>query len=759
MKTTTNRLLAHVLFAILLATSGCEQISPFINDEMFNRRLDLDGDGVPNAQDCAPGDPKITTLNFWHDLDGDGFGAGEMIKDCALKAGLSDKAGDCSDGNKQIFPGASEICNILDDNCNNSVDEGFTSHWCRDKDQDGFGNPDDCKDDCGVPSGYIGNALDCNDEVASVKPGVEDVCDNAIDENCDGKIDNAPQATKWFADADGDGTGNPAVSLYSCKVRTGYVIVTGDCNDANPSVSPGAPEACEDMIDNDCDGATDTDANEVDWYQDKDSDGFGDAKVAKTACKPPVGFVGNDIDCDDTKNAVKPGVDEVCNNGIDDNCDEDVNKCAFAPMSLPSSSDVIIQSNVNQAQAGLALANVGDVNNDTKDDFAVGSPGAVGGAVHLFFGPMNVGTTNLLTANVNFTPEAETGRAGWSIAGVGDINHDMVDDMAISADEHNGGTVYIFFGPIMPGTKSLSSANAILTAENGTNHVGWSLAGVGDINNDLIDDLAVGAVTVSEEAGAVYVLFGPIAPGIKSLSTASAKFTGETAGDIAGWSVASVGDINNDTFRDVAVGAINASNKAGITYILFGPITPGIKSLSTASAKFTGEADGHRSGWSIAGVGDINNDTINDLAVGAPNSPEDPGVSSAYIFFGPITPGTKSLSTASVKFTVETEGDNVGWSIAGVGDVNHDTFNDLAIGAPRTSVNGALYVLFGPISPGLKNLSNANVKFPGQNSHDRMGHTVMLGDWNGDGITDLGIGAPNNNGNTGTVYLKFGLSL
>jgi beta-lactamase superfamily II metal-dependent hydrolase len=127
----------------------------------------------------------------------------------------------------------------------------------------------------------------------------------------------------FYADADGDGYGNAAVTQLACTVPLGYVTDATDCDDGNQAVNPAANEVCN-GIDDDCDGLTD-DADpgvlgQTLWYADADGDGYGNAAVTQLACTAPSGFVANATDCDDGNQAVNPGATEICN-GIDDDCD------------------------------------------------------------------------------------------------------------------------------------------------------------------------------------------------------------------------------------------------------------------------------------------------------------------------------------------------------------------------------------------------------------------------------------------------------
>lgn len=150
---------------------------------------------------------------------------------------------------------------------------------------------------------------------------------NGVDDDCDGLIDDAdPNVTgrpTWYADADGDGYGDAAVSQPACSQPAGYVSDNTDCNDSDWFINPAAEEVCNGM-DDDCDGLIDDDDPSVDgqitWYADADGDGYGTTANYQVSCDKPAGFVANNNDCDDTDAGINPGMTEACN-GIDDDCD------------------------------------------------------------------------------------------------------------------------------------------------------------------------------------------------------------------------------------------------------------------------------------------------------------------------------------------------------------------------------------------------------------------------------------------------------
>lgn len=169
--------------------------------------------------------------------------------------------------------------------------------------------------------GFSVDAGDCDDTRADVAPGAEDTCDG-VDQDCDGDVDE-DGAQAWYADADGDGAGDPDDVVLGCAVE-GRVPDGGDCDDADASVRPGAAEACNGE-DDDCDGQIDEDAART-WYRDEDGDGFGDEQAAEVSCdveRDGWSLVAGD--CDDGAAAVYPDRPEDCD-ALDNDCDGEVDE-------------------------------------------------------------------------------------------------------------------------------------------------------------------------------------------------------------------------------------------------------------------------------------------------------------------------------------------------------------------------------------------------------------------------------------------------
>ena len=166
---------------------------------------------------------------------------------------------DCDDNNAAVNPGASEVCNSIDDDCNSLTDDGLTfALYFTDADGDGFGaNSDPGQSFCTAPSfSYAFSGGDCDDFDNSINPSATEIC-NLVDDDCDG-IDDEGVTTVYYADSDGDTYGDASSTIDACSPLSGYVSDATDCNDANAAVNPGATEVCN-TIDDDCDGLTDED--------------------------------------------------------------------------------------------------------------------------------------------------------------------------------------------------------------------------------------------------------------------------------------------------------------------------------------------------------------------------------------------------------------------------------------------------------------------------------------------------------------------
>ena len=289
--------------------------------------LDNDCDGLVDDDDGS-----VTGRTMWYgDDDGDDYGdASDSSPACVQPSGFVADNTDCDDSDGEIYPGATEICDEVDNDCDGLVDADDgdvtdASTWYADADSDDFGDPDDSVIDCSQPAGYIADDTDCDDSNADVYPGADEYCDG-VDEDCDGVVDDAALDTDtWYEDADADGYGadSGAATTQACSQPSGYADNTDDCDDSDPAINPAASEIC-DGLDNDCDGLLDDDdpsaSGSATWYADSDEDRYGDPATTQEACSQPSGYVLNDDDCDDGDGSISPAADEICD-GLDNDCD------------------------------------------------------------------------------------------------------------------------------------------------------------------------------------------------------------------------------------------------------------------------------------------------------------------------------------------------------------------------------------------------------------------------------------------------------
>lgn len=278
-------------------------------------------------------DDGAEPITFYRDWDGDGYGnSGQTRISCEPPPGYVARAGDCNDRDRNIHPGASEICDGKDNDCNGEIDEGLsTSIYYRDADGDGYGNPSQSIVDCKKPGGYVARAGDCNDSNSAVYPGAIELCDN-LDNDCDGDIDEGVATLTYYRDADGDGYGNSSQSVIDCSRPSGYALQGGDCNDNDSSIHPGASESC-DGKDNDCNNQIDDGVTINTYYRDADGDGYGNSSNSVQDCSAPNGYVSNNTDCNDGNANIHPGATEACD-GVDNNCNSQTDE-GCAPVCTP----------------------------------------------------------------------------------------------------------------------------------------------------------------------------------------------------------------------------------------------------------------------------------------------------------------------------------------------------------------------------------------------------------------------------------------
>ncbi|MCH8978003.1 MAG: FG-GAP repeat protein [Armatimonadetes bacterium] len=319
---------------------------------------------------------------------------------------------------------------------------------------------------------------------------------------------------------------------------------------------------------------------------------------------------------------------------------------------------------------GFAVSGAGDVNNDGHDDVIVGAfgddnNGSFSGSARVFSGKTGA-------ALYTFDGDSALEFFGSSVSGAGDVNNDGYADLIVGAqgDDNNGtfsGSARVFSGKD-------GALLYIFNGDSASDFFGVSVSGVGDVNHDGFDDVIVGAHfddNSGTDSGSARVLSGKDGSVLFS-------FDGDAAGDNFGRSVSGAGDVNNDGFPDMVVGAFTADGNgtdSGSARVFSGKD-------GTVLYTFDGDSPDDQFGVSVSGAGDVDGDGFDDLIVGSLNDDNNGSNSgSARVFSG---------ADGSVLYTLDGDsaGDRFGRSVSGAGDVDADGFADIIVGAQTDDNNG-----------------------------------------------------------------------
>jgi hypothetical protein len=446
----------------------------------------------------------------------------------------------------------------------------------------------------------------------------------------------------------------------------------------------------------------------------------------------------------------------------------------------------------------------GDINGDGFDDILIANAGYNNGTgrVYVVFGGFeginstsDIMNPTLLNDTYGFKMDGETPNAyfGYSASGAGDINGDSFADIIIGSPKVNysdAGRVYVIFGGVdvgSNGTINITSLNGsdgfVMIGEESNwtlQNSGFAVNGAGDMNGDGYDDIIIGGPWYKrrfDQPGHGYVVFGGVAVGgngtlyLATLNGVNGFYLAEgtTSADIiSGIAVSSAGDLNHDGYGDIIYGEEGCNYPSGCAYVIFGGSylangttqqiylpDPPYGFQIDSGIDFTPQAIGA----SVSGLGDINGDGIDDVIIGAPDSNRLSGCS--YVVFGAegLNFINKRLTISDFNgkngFVITGQG-HTGTSVSGGGDVNGDGYNDMLIGAPaEKSFVGRTYVVFGGPKVGNQgkiNLASLHNGYaltgpyegdPSGECTEASGEVVsILGDINGDAISDLAIGAP-----------------
>jgi hypothetical protein len=424
----------------------------------------------------------------------------------------------------------------------------------------------------------------------------------------------------------------------------------------------------------------------------------------------------------------------------------------------------IVESNVTSAYMGREVSTAGDVNGDGYSDIVVGAESfnngqSAEGAFWIYQGS---------ASGINTTPMlfVESNQASWwmgkGVGCAGDINGDGYSDVLIglygyeNGQTTEGGT-YVYYGS----STGITSATpgAILEGNANSARMGESVSGAGDVNGDGYSDVVVGLLGYTNgqsQEGAAYIYHGS-ASGINT--TLAAKVEPNIANANMGTDVGCAGDVNGDGYSDIVVGAYNYTNgqtNEGAIFIYKGSST-GIN--TTAFSMMQSNSTYANLGNSNSSAGDVNGDGYSDVIAGAyfySNGQTYEGGASVYH-------GSASGISTTVSAILESNqvNANLGYSVAGAGDVNGDGYSDIIVGAHGydngQSDEGAAFVYHGSAN-GLS--TSASAMLESNQAGAQMGYSVSTaGDVNGDGYSDVVVGAHGyDNGQTdeGAAFIYYG---
>ena len=581
---------------------------------------------------------------------------------------------------------AAEDCDDADPEANPGRGEA-----CDGKDNDCDGVIDEGFDEDGDGFLTCGASPDCNDSDPATYPGAPELC-NGLDEDCDGIADNGATGND---DADGDG-------VSACD---------GDCDDNDPEVYPGATDVC-DGKDNDCDGLL------ADVEQDLDGDGS-------------VGCPG--VDCDDSDPAVYPGAPEVCD-GDDEDCDGaidedfDADGDGFSTCIEPLDCDdgsAVTYPGAPELCDGLDNDCDGGIDEDTADDADGDGWTACGGDCD--------------DTDPDVSPDGL------------EIPNGVDDDCSGAADD--GGYGGVADAGVFP---TVAMGSATLDA------LGARLSNGGDINGDGLSDFVASNPSHSGGSGRAWIYLGtPFA-----LSNAPSSFShfatvSGGADDALGESVA-LADLDGDGYSDVVLGvpeSNSSSPPSGRVLVFWGsPImTGGAWPTAAAGVTIVGTFPTEQCGTAVANLGDLNGDGVDDLGFGCPWY--DPGQpipglrGRTQVFFGRSRAAWAAVTDAddaTSSWGGLGQDTRTGVAVAGAGDVNGDLYDDFVIGSPEYlgDYGRVCLVLGGASLPALANFSYCDRTYDGV-AGQGAGAWLGGGDHDGDGYSEILVGAPASNSGRG----------
>ncbi len=594
-------------------------------------------DGVDNDCDQENYESPTNGTHTWHrDADEDGFGSDDdTVLLCEAPGGYVAEGGDCDDDDPEAWPGAPELCDGIDNDCDTAVDDPPLSGegaWFPDADHDGYGDERSSETRCSAAAGFTTVGGDCDDSDDTVNPDEAEVCNDGADNDCDGTPNDCAWPTEvdmtdhlkvsgsyryagmgWAggtADLDGDGADELVLTEYNAY-DTSTGTYPGKVGGFTLPLTPGA------------------DLNDAEFVfkgdGDIDSTGFG--------------FSTRDLDGD--------GYDDLVIGAMQFFSSAASNPgrvyVTYGPHptsgALASFAGWTITGRENDDWFGTRIETSTDLSGDGRPDFIVAQEEDsyitdYSGSVYLFRGEGSGSGTATGSSFATLYGSNLEEYFGSDTAAL-DFDGDGLEDLVVSAEGGGtGGTVHLFTGPVT-GSRSSDSADGLWYSEASTSLVGDFLSAAKDANGDGYADLLVSG-SQSYSYGAAFLLWGGPTLTEGPIYDAQVKFRKDAAGCCFGHLVEVVGDVNDDGAEDILIGERGFAPDS--LYLYYGPFdTAGVFAETAADVTLTGDSTSD-TGYTLAlNPGDVNGDGVTDLLIGSYQ--HDPGApasdsGAAYLIAG-----------------------------------------------------------------------------------------------------------------------------